>query len=69
MNLKEKIITKAVYFPVLGLFYGLTLFFRNSKHYNKLLQEKHAIIYMMFSHIFVAEVVCLILFCIIHGKR
>lgn len=57
----KKLIPKLVYFPILGLIFGIILFFSNSKIYDKILQEKHAIIWMLVSHIMSAEIIIFIL--------
>lgn len=63
--MKEKFLIKAVYIPIIGLVYAGILSLTNSKNYTKVLQEKYAVIWMMISHVFVLEIICMILFWII----
>ena len=55
---------KLVYIPIIGLILAIILFFSNSPIYDKILQEKHAVIYMMIAHILSSEIIVLYLLTI-----
>ncbi len=60
MSIKDKIIIKSVYFPVIGLFLALFLALGN-KYNNKILNERHANLWMMLSHLITAEIIVIYL--------
>ena len=56
----EKIILKSVYIPIIGIIIGLIL--NGTKYADMILNEKHAIIYCMISHILIGCGILFILF-------
>lgn len=57
--IKDKIISKLVYIPIIGLIFGIVIeLFCNYK--GSMLQEKYAISWMLFVHVSIPEVLFLI---------
>jgi len=59
MNKIERLIIKSVYIPIIGLI--IALFLINTKYYDKILQERYAVIWMMFFHIAVSEIIIILI--------
>ena len=52
---------KIVYIPIIGLFIAIILFSTNNKIYDTILNEKHAVIYMLLAHVLTTEIIVLYL--------
>lgn len=55
----EKIISKLVYIPVVGIFIGIFLSLSN-KYGDKILNERHSFLWCMTAHLMIPEILALI---------
>jgi len=60
--MKEQIIIKSVYIPIIGLVIGIFLIGTN--YQDKICNEKHTVIWMMLSHVLIAEIIGILIIAI-----